>query len=396
MSLPSEDASAPANPLGFVPGSPCFRAILVAGILLTAVGLVWLMAVFRPKSTFRAPEERIREIRVCEVRKTPQRATYLGYGTVRPVREVDDAERLVLLEQDAALAERHLARLRDLAARDASSATLAEQAEQAFLQRRNSLVTLRSQVVQIPAERAELTARHAVAAARERIALLDLARCRILAPFAGRVGKLTVEAGQYVNVGQGLLRLSDDRELEIPVSVDAVDALRLGLSGGVGDHANWLQGVERLQAEVAWVDAPVPGSRPAQVVRVADVDAATRTVVLIVQPRDTAAAEVPLVAGMFCRVRFLGGEIPDAVLLPRSAIQFGDRFYRVEEGRLKGMFPAILQRNEEGFLVDGAGLSTGALVVSEKLPFGIIEGMQVRPVPTASSGEAEAAAEPEP
>jgi len=96
---------------------------------------------------------------------------------------------------------------------------------------------------------------------------------------------------------------------------------------------------------------------------------------------------------MFCRVRLSGQEIPEAVLLPRSAIQIGNRFYLVAEGRLRGIAPAILQGNEDGFLVDGAAIPDGALAVAEKLPFGIIEGMQVRPVPAPSCRAPDAATE---
>jgi multidrug efflux pump subunit AcrA (membrane-fusion protein) len=432
----------------------CFRVALIAVILVVAAGIVALMMVFRPRAKVHSPEERIREVRVCEIRQAPHPAMYLGYGTVQPVRAVDlaaevrgrivklrpglkdgvlvaageellqiesadyesahdqaaaevrvmeaslarlerqqadDAERLSLLEQDVALAESNLARMRNLAAKEASSATLVEQAEQASLQRRSTLIALRSQVAQYPNERLELQARRDQAAAQARTAALDVTRCRVTAPFAGRVGGLVAEAAQYVNVGQTLLRLSDDRNLEVPVSVDAADALNLGLTGGEGEHVNWFQGVERIRAEIAWSDAPNPVSQAAKVLRVASFDASTRTVVLVVAPQPgTAAAEIPLVAGMFCRVRLVGRDIPGSVLLPRSAIQFGGRFYRVEDGRIKALALNILQRREDSFLVGGEGLADGDLMVVEKLPFGILEGMQVRPVSSSPGDEAEA------
>jgi len=258
MNPSSDQPPPPANPLGLAPGSPCLRAAIVLAILLTTAGLLWAMAMLRPRAAFRPPEERIREVRVCELRKGAQRATYLGYGTVRPEREVelaaevrgrivhlrpglkdgvlvaageellridpadyeamrdqaaaevaqitaslerldrredDDRERLVLLERDVALVEINLMRLRSLAEHKASSASIAEQAEQAFLQRRNTLITLRSMIAQVPAERAELKARLAAASARERTTTLDIDRCRIVAPFPGRIGRLAVEAG---------------------------------------------------------------------------------------------------------------------------------------------------------------------------------------------------------
>jgi multidrug efflux pump subunit AcrA (membrane-fusion protein) len=452
MTSPHVPSSDSPNLLGFTPGSLCFRVALIAVILMVSVGLAALMMVFRPKAKVHLAEEQVREVRVCEVRKASHPATYTGYGTVRPVREValaaevrgrivrlrpglkdgvlvaadeellqiesadyesahdqaaadkrmmeailvrlerrqtDDMERLSVLEQDAALVERNLARVRDLAAKEASSATLVEQAEQAFLQRRNTLISLRSQVAQYPNERLEIQARRDQAAARVQAAALDVARCRVRAPFAGRVGGLVVEADQYVNVGQALLRLSDDRNLEIPVSVDATDALRLGLTGGKGEHVNWFEGVEKIQAQVAWSDAPGPSLRPAKVLRVDRFDADTRTVVLVVAPQPgTASAESPLVAGMFCRVQLAGREIPGSALLPRSAIQLGGRFYRVENGRIRALALNVVQRREDSFLVAGDGLSDGDLIVAEKLPFGILEGTQVRPVAAVSGGDA--------
>lgn len=56
---------------------------------------------------------------------------------------------------------------------------------------------------------------------------LALARSRLVAPFAGRIADLEVEAGQQLTAGQGCLRLLDTSRMKVDVDVLESDVVRL-------------------------------------------------------------------------------------------------------------------------------------------------------------------------
>jgi RND family efflux transporter MFP subunit len=53
------------------------------------------------------------------------------------------------------------------------------------------------------------------AQAEERLAAIEVSRCSIAAPFEGRVAELKARSHQYVTVGEPIIEIVSDRELEI-------------------------------------------------------------------------------------------------------------------------------------------------------------------------------------
>ena len=79
----------------------------------------------------------------------------------------------------------------------------------------------RQEVLMAEGEMAEADAAVASARAELRLAEIDLNRAEVRAPYAGVVTRRHTEAGAYVNVGNPIVTLVDDRTLEVEADVPA-------------------------------------------------------------------------------------------------------------------------------------------------------------------------------
>jgi HlyD family secretion protein len=136
-------------------------------------------------------------------------------------------------EEDVALAERSLKRLRQAFTKGAVAGQLVEEAE----------VELRS-----------AKARLSVAEEEVRTSKLSLENPRIVAPFAGTITARYVEVGQWVVPSETLFSLVDQSQREIEVRVDAADSggIAVGqtvtLSSDAFPGLEWSESVTRLAA----------------------------------------------------------------------------------------------------------------------------------------------------
>ncbi|MCP5523984.1 MAG: efflux RND transporter periplasmic adaptor subunit [Verrucomicrobiales bacterium] len=125
---------------------------------------------------------------------------------------------------------------------------------------------------------------------------------QIKAPFAGIVGPRAVSAGQFVNVGEPLVTLTDDARVKVSYSVPEAHLAELRVG----------QPVEIKVA--AFGDRVFPGE--VQLIN-PQVDESTRTVEV------RALADNPdrlLRPGMFARVGTITGTRPQAVVVPEAAL----------------------------------------------------------------------------
>lgn len=174
-------------------------------------------------------------------------------------------------------------------------------------------VTVREQAL------AEHPARLAQAQARLDEAARDAERGEIVAPFSARIGPVEVAAGDPVQTGQTVLTLypSDALFLRAKVPAGYVAELRAALEVG-----------ERL---LAWLD--FGGAQvSAWLERIAG-EADARGVDVLLRLEDSAAVPV----GAFSSATLARPEQAELVSLPFSALHRGDRIYRVEDGRLRGL-----------------------------------------------------------
>ncbi len=133
------------------------------------------------------------------------------------------------------------------------------------------------------------------------IADQQLARTRVRAPFAGRVGKRYPDAGAMLAVGAPLFILVDDSMLEFEAPVPSRDLAKVRLGAGV----------------TVSVDAAPGAAFDGKVARIAPlVDERTRSFQVVV--------EVPgrkeLVGGLFARATVKVGTVQGALVVPPAAL----------------------------------------------------------------------------
>jgi len=226
---------------------------------------------------------------------------------------------------------------------------------------------------QLASARAELAAAHAA----EAKALLDVERCTVRAPYRGRVVERRVDVGQLVERGGELATLYavDFAEIRLPIADEDLARLEPGVIRGRFDGDSPEVRIEtRFAGELhAW---------PGRLVRTEGrIDPQSRAVVLVARVDDPygldeTTARPPLVAGLFVEGIVEGRSVVDAVVVPRSALQAGNRVFALADGRLSIRDVTVLQGGTERAVLAAGVVAGERLVVSPlELP---VEGMQLR------------------
>ena len=141
----------------------------------------------------------------------------------------------------------------------------------------------------------------AQARAEAAIAGQQLARTRVKAPFAGRVGKRHADPGAMLAAGTPLFTLVDDSVLEFEAPVPSRDFPKVRLGAPVSVSVDALPDA-RLEGRVSRI-APL-------------VDERTRSFTVVVEVK----GRPELVGGLFARAFVTVGTAKDAVVLPPAAL----------------------------------------------------------------------------
>ena len=161
-----------------------------------------------------------------------------------------------------------------------------------------------NQIALLEPKRLRLEAEKSAATARAERAELNIERCRITAPFAGRIESLSVEIGDKVRLGSEILKLVNLDRIEVPVELPVSKRPRTSTGAGVVLH------VESMP-DVRWRGLV---SRMAPVA-----DARSRTFEVYVEV-DNREQAIPLLPGYFVKAEVEGPIIADALIVPRSAV----------------------------------------------------------------------------
>jgi len=282
--------------------------------------------------------------------------------------------RLKTARRNMELARREYERIRHLFEQDqVGTRSAVEQAERAYNSARDLVDQLSLTVELYPARTQEVESALTAAQARLARARTSLERCRVKAPFEGRVVSVSVEKDQFVSPGQPLLTLADDSVLEIQVSLDG-DELAQWLTFLPDSHQNtgaWFPPLARVPCEIRSTQGGGGNVWQGTLHRVVAFQKKTRTVTVAVrvtaeQARTSSPEGLLLVAGMFCSVRIPGRILQNAVVLPRQAVSFENTVYRVVDGRLKTT-PVQVARTETDTVYVTGGLSAGDIVITTRL-----------------------------
>lgn len=171
----------------------------------------------------------------------------------------------------------------------------------------------------------------------------------IRAPFAGRVGRITVKPGDLVAAGSTLTVLTQAGTLDARASVASQDSAALAMARA--------QRTVTAELYVEGVNAPV--AQGALEFIDTQVDAGSGAVPVKVRLANAPAALLP---GQSVRIRLTLGVEPDAKVIPEAALhhaQAGTYLYVVREGK------AVLQAVEVVRALDGELAVAGTLVAGE-------------------------------
>lgn len=208
-------------------------------------------------------------------------------------------------------------------------------------------------------------------------ARMDLARCEVRLPFAGRVRSVHADLGQTVQRGQRLAVVLDTRELEVrlPVTLDEAGfaALPLGESDVDGPEV-------QLTADFAGEARAWRG----RIVRVeGELDRRTRQLTAVARVREF--GETPLLVGMFVEAVIHGRRAEGVFSVPRAALDGDDALWLVvaradQDGvtreRLMRRAVDVLRTERDRALVRG-GVAQGERVCLSTLQ-APVDGMLVR------------------
>jgi len=206
-------------------------------------------------------------------------------------------------------------------------------------------------------------------------AMLNLERTELKAPFGGRVEKENVDLGQYVRPGEKLATIFSTRSAEIVVPFED-ESLRWfhvpGFTPGKGPGASTMVRARIAGRERSWKGRVVRAE--------GKLDEQTRMIRVVVRVDKPYATKPPLAMGLFVNVEIKGHNIPDMVIIPRSALHQGNVAWVVDrDGRLHYRKVKVARIDGEQVQIS-SGLKTGEQVVVSPLKT-VTDGMKVRPLP---------------
>lgn len=230
---------------------------------------------------------------------------------VRLRQEKANAEKLLLkVKSDYETASQQYERRKSLESRelltpDELSRSLLElrQYEEAVIRQENETKLAPLKIDQV--EKHQAVTRTALAMAQ-----LDLDHTKILPPFSGRISQVLVETGQYVRVGDPLLKITETNSVEVPVPITLSDYAKL---------APLLQKGEKPLVHLA-SDVASPPEWTGRLTRTAPkADEANRTIEVYVEVEND-RQKTPLLAGTFLNVRIEGPALANVFAIPRDAL----------------------------------------------------------------------------
>lgn len=377
-------------------------AVVVVLVALGAVGM-WALIAGKPQLEKRRPTAPTPVVRVLKLKTGQQPVHILGEGTVRPLREINLVPQVggkvvyvspalvnggefsqgdILLRIDPV--DYQLAvTLAKAKVKDSESNLKLVQEDAAAAQeewRQLHAGGPKAHIMPPPlvAKEPQLAAAQAkleADSANLRSALLNLERTELKAPFEGRVSQENVDIGQYVSPGQVLATLYSTEAAEIILPLEDEDLFWFNVPGFTSGNSPGASA--KVLAQLAGMERTWSG----QVVRTeGKLDERTRMINVVVRVEKPYAKKPPLPVGLFVLVEIEGRTLPDAAVIPRSALHQDDEVWIVDNNdRLHFREVDVARVQGDEVMVQG-GLKDGEIVVITTLE-AVTDGMAVRTVP---------------
>ncbi len=283
-----------------------------------------------------------------------------------------DTKRKQTLARNADISKSEYKRVKKLYEKNrVGSRSSVDAREQAYNQARDLLDQMDQSLELFPIMIKE--AENGLSAAKARLdrAETALSRCTVKAQLTSRIKAVSIENGQFVAPGAGLITLSNDSTLEIRVPIDSRDASKwLEFTGSSANKSlAWFNDLKHVKCKIEWTEAKSGDSWSGTIHRVVEFNKNTRTIILAVRvPAEEAISGngLPLVEGMFCKIKIPGKTIKNVIRVPRWAVTFDGRVYTSVNNRLKTKKVEIA-RNEEDKTFVSTGLNSGDIVIITRL-----------------------------
>ena len=205
-----------------------------------------------------------------------------------------------------------------------------------------------------------------------------------------------VDIGQFVSRGDALADLYAIEYAEVPLPTADSELAFLDLHHPYRDPPEQDSDTPGPAVTLRADFAGVRGEWTGRIVRTeAEIDPRSRTVTVVARVEDPygrtpEGPPVPLPIGLFVEAEIHGRSVPDAAVLPTTALREHDTVYVIDDEDRLHFREVEVVRALRDQLVIGAGLTAGERVCVSMLR-GAIDGMQVRTV-----AEPPSAGEPSP
>lgn len=255
-------------------------------------------------------------------------------------------------------------RAEKLKIKNLGSTAALEQAQEELVRQQLTLTTRKMNLDDHHARLLQLNARLDYAQAELQLALLDLERSKVIAPFDGYIEKLLVAAGDQVKENQVLLTFYPLDKMEIRAKIPA--KFHYELQAAINRQ-------EQLTATTTIADLPITLqlSRLAGAADARGIDALFKV---------TEGGEL-IRLGSMLSLTLQRPIQKDAVIIPFSALYDNDRVYKLIEGRLEGVKVQRLGEytdasGQDKLLISSPQLQPGDRIVTTQLP-NAISGLRV-------------------
>ncbi|MCF6292503.1 MAG: efflux RND transporter periplasmic adaptor subunit [Robiginitomaculum sp.] len=210
-------------------------------------------------------------------------------------------------------------------------------------------------------------------------AKLQLARTAIRAPFAGRVRSKAADVGQFVTPGARLARIFSTEVVDVRLPFSDAELAKLNLPMAFVESENNRGPEVKLSAIVAGK----PRTWQGRITRTdSAIDPTTRLMfafVEVLEPYGAGADDgMPLVVGLFVQAEVEGQVLPDAMLIPRSALRGNNDVFLADGDELRIVSVEVASSNRNNAIIT-SGLSIDDKVITSPVR-GAHDGMIIATV----------------
>lgn len=305
--------------------------------------------------------------------------------------ENNDLE-LKLAKEKLKVRDKEYKRLAQLRKSGSVSQSKLDAEKQNLLQQQQEVQQLTNKKTTLPSDLEVMKAQLAIAESKLEKSQRDLTRTEIRIPFNGRISKVSVEAEQYVGVGNELFSAAGLNKVvvnaQFPIDqfskfAQSFDKQKINLKDNEG-YSNMAQMLASLGLSAS-VEIVNSGYQPweARVERFSDdLDPQSRTIGVTVSIEGNykdiePGKKPPLLEGMYTKVSLLG-PASDYLILPRFAIH-GSEVYLINEKDELERKKIKLSQFKGNLALFKNGLQAGDRLITSDL-FPVVNGMKITPV----------------